>query len=127
MHLQFLIEDMSGEVLIRHVMDNDRRNTEEFREELEMRALWSMVSIDHVFCIAVEEMEAWLLGDREAVFKAYPNAREGILFVKDCPTYREIGKYKSKWADNIGKYMNLETNKSPSFKQFIQEIQMRVG
>ena len=187
MHIQFLIEDMSGEVLIRHVMgklligngsvtydckafkgiggfkknieasivivlDNDQRNIDEFRDELHRRALWAMISIDHVFCIAVEEMEAWLLGDRTALFEAYPNARESAFreyeqdsicgtwevlanvvykgglkkFKKDCPSYGEIGKYKSKWADEIGKYMNIDNNISPSFNYFLSQIRMRI-
>lgn len=35
--------------------------------------------MDHVFCIAVEEMEAWLMGDREALLCAYPKAKESVL------------------------------------------------
>lgn len=112
-----------------------------------------MVSIDYVFCIAVEEMEAWLLGDREALFKAYPEAREnkykeysqdsicgtwecladivykgGIKkFKKECPTYREVGKYKSEWAEKIGSYMRIDNNESPSFNYFIRELKMRLN
>ena len=32
-----------------------------------------------VFCIAIEEAEAWLLGDRHAIEQAYPNAKSDIL------------------------------------------------
>lgn len=134
------------------VLDNDNRNTEEFKEELEYRAALAMMSMDCIFCIAIEEMEAWLLGDEEALFKAYPNAREskyreyrqdsicgtwefladvifkgGITkFRKECPTYREVGKYKAEWAEKIGKNMRLDGNKSPSFQFFIREVRKKV-
>ena len=61
------------------VLDNDRNNPAEFQKKLEELAKSQMISIDHVFCIAVEEMEAWLLGDRNAVLKAYPSAKTSLL------------------------------------------------
>ena len=110
------------------VLDNDNRDNKEFESQLQKQAELAMISIDHAFCIAVEEMEAWLLGDKDALFKAYSNAREskykeyqqdsicgtwefladiiykgGINnFRKECPTYREVGKYKAEWAMKIG-------------------------
>lgn len=104
-----------------------------------------------LFCIAVEEMESWLLGDITAIQNAYPNARVGILnnyiqdsicgtwevlanaiyqggiskFKKDCPTFREIGIHKAIWAENIGGLLNLEANKSPSFQLFTSELDKR--
>lgn len=215
MHLQFLLEDMSGEVLIHKVMtklmsevhsftydcksfkgiggfkshgsvndiktnkllsdlliylkgfdkcfmnydacifvvvDNDTRDTALFKEELEMKARQAMISTDCVFCIAVEEMEAWLLGDEQAILKAYPNARMSryreyvqdsicgtwevladivyrgglVKLKKECPTYREIGACKSEWANNIGHFMELNENKSPSFRFFLREIRKRI-
>lgn len=215
MYFQFLIEDMSGEILTRHVMDklskehagiyfdckafkgigglkvssniqeiktnkllndlkhylrgfdkalkdipaaifivldNDKRDTDIFMQQLIHQADIATIQMDYVFCIAVEEMEAWLLGDKEAILQAYPNAREMVLkdykqdsicgtweflanalykgglknFQKDCPTYREVGKYKAKWADEIGRYMVLDRNISPSFQHFILELHKRV-
>lgn len=142
MHFQFLIEDMSGEILIRRVMekitdkspgitfdcksfkgiggfrsaskvkdiktnkllsdlgiylkgfdkslrnyaaalvivlDNDTRDTDKFRKQLQDQAQLAGISIDHIFCITVEEMEAWLLGDREAILQAYPKVKENML------------------------------------------------
>ncbi len=38
-----------------------------------------MILCDYVFCIAVKEMEAWLLGDREAIQKAYPMQRRQYI------------------------------------------------
>ena len=134
------------------VLDNDTRDTAKFQTELEQVANQNMITIDHVFCIAVEEMEAWLLGDENAVLKAYPDARLQVIhsyvqdsicgtwekladavykgglvkFKKDCPTYQEKGKYKSEWSWNIGKYMEFSANKSPSFQKFISEINKRI-
>lgn len=135
------------------VLDNDKRETQEFERQLETVAEDAHILIDHVFCIAVEEMEAWLLGDRKALFQAYPNARESALkdyvqdsicgtwevlanaiykggikkFKKDCPTYREVGRFKSEWADRIGLYFHLEDNCSPSFQKLIGEIRERIA
>lgn len=40
------------------VLDNDTRNTEEFLAELNRVAQLNMITVDHVFCIAIEEVEA---------------------------------------------------------------------
>lgn len=56
------------------VLDNDTRNTEEFLAELNRVAQQNLITVDHVFCIAVEEVEAWLLGDAAAILAAYPLA-----------------------------------------------------
>lgn len=135
------------------VLDNDTRDREKFESELKHQAEMADVSVDYVFCIAVEEMEAWLLGDKKALFTAYPNAREskykeyvqdsicgtwemladivfkgGInKFKKECPTYRERGKYKAEWAENIGKYFELNSNKSPSFQKFISSVREKLS
>lgn len=135
------------------IIDNDNRNTEEFRNVLEQVAQQNRITTDHIFCIAVEEVEAWLLGDESAILAAYPNAKLQHLhsYVQDsicgtwevladvvypggcakmkksCPSYGEIGKIKSEWAINIGKNMMLDSNKSPSFQYFISEISKRVA
>lgn len=134
------------------VLDNDKRDTAEFKKQLEELAVQSMISLDHVFCIAVEEMEAWLLGDREALFRAYPKASESVLkeyeqdsicgtwevlanaaykggfgkMKRDCFTYREIGRNKAEWADKIGRYLSLDRNVSPSFNFFVRELRARI-
>jgi len=134
------------------VVDNDDRNTIEFQSSLNSVAIQNHISVDHVFCVAVEEVEAWLLGDEPAVIAAYPSARKQVIhsycqdsicgtwevlanaiypgglakFEKDCPTYIEKGKFKCEWATNIGNHMDLNNNKSPSFKFFINEINSRL-
>lgn len=47
-------------------------------------------------------------------------------FKKECPTYREVGKYKAEWAEQIGNYLDLNTNESPSFRYFITVLRERV-
>lgn len=134
------------------VMDNDNRDTEAFSAELDRVAAQNMITTDHVFCIAVEEIEAWLLGDEQAILAAYPNAKLSHLHAyeqdsicgtwevladvvypggsakmkKICQAYGEIGKIKCEWATNIGGYMNWSSNKSPSFQFFTSEIDKRI-
>lgn len=143
---------MSGAVIM-VVLDNDKRDPEKFQIQLEEIAKQNMILADHVFCIAVKEMEAWLLGDMNAVERAYPNARkngrkdyiqDGIcdtwetlanivypggvkkLKNKAANSYSEIGKMKMEWADRIGKMLDLNQNESPSFQRFIFELTRRI-
>lgn len=135
------------------VLDNDTRNTEEFLAELNRVAQQNMITVDYVFCIAVEEVEAWLLGDEAAVLAAYPLAKIQQLHTyvqdsicgtwevladvvypggvsklkKECPTYIEIGNCKSEWARKIGSHMDIAHNNSPSFNYFITEITKRLS
>ena len=133
------------------VLDNDERDPAAFLNELNQLAKQNDIKADYAFCIAVEEMEAWLLGDRQALAEAYPSARLSKMqaYVQDsiCGTwelladvvypggseklkknsYVEIGKCKCEWADRIGSHMDIGRNKSPSFKYFISEISKRLG
>lgn len=134
------------------VLDNDTRDTSIFLAELNRVAQQNMIDADHVFCIAVEEVEAWLLGDENAIVAAYPSAKLQQLrgyvqdsicgtweiladvvypggvykLKKNCPTYIEIGNCKSEWAGKIGVHMNMAHNHSPSFNYFITEINKRI-
>ena len=103
------------------------------------------------FCIAIEEGEAWLLGDIPAIKTAYPNARDNVLngYTNDaiCGTWelladaifqggateltrkgwRAVGREKSIWATRIAPNMDVKNNKSPSFCYFRQKIQELMG
>ena len=98
------------------------------------------------FCIAIEEGEAWLLGDIPAIKVAYPKAKDNVLkrYQNDsiCGTWElladaiftggsnalgkkpwyVIGKEKSTWAEKIAPEMNVDKNASPSFCYFRDKI-----
>lgn len=142
-----------GEAAIVVVLDNDKRDVQTFRTELEHMAAENMILCDHTFCIAVKEMEAWLLGAPDAIKEAYPNARMQFLkkYEQDaiCDTwevlaeivypkglrnlkklaggsYAEIGNAKCEWSDRIGRCLRLDENLSPSYRQFIGELEKRI-
>ena len=128
------------------VCDLDSRCLKEFRQEL--------LAVLHVcnprpntrFCIAVEEGEAWLLGDMPAIRAAYPQARDAVLnsYTNDsiCGTWelladavfaggskalvrrgwRAVGREKSVWATKIPPLMDVENNASPSFQYFREKL-----
>ena len=98
------------------------------------------------FCIAIEEGEAWLLGDVRAIKRAYPNLRATVLngYMNDsiCGTWevladavftggsaaltsrgwRAVGTEKSAWAESIAPLMDVENNASPSFCYFREKL-----
>ena len=146
------LKSMGKSAAVFVVVDNDNRNTDEFRNELEQVATNKGVTIDHVFCIAVEEMEAWLLGDENAISSAYPQAKTSLIrtykqdsicgtwemladvvypkgrvkLKKDCKNYQDIGTVKYEWAQKIGAYLDIHKNQSPSFNYFMKEIEKRL-
>ena len=147
------LRSMGREAAVFIVLDNDTRNTEDFRKELADVAEKNNICIDHVFCVAIEEMEAWLLGDSDAVKKAYPDAK--INFIRnyeqdsicgtwevlaeaiykgglkrlreECTTFVEIGSCKCEWAKKIGQFMDVDSNLSPSFNYFVDEVRKRLS
>ena len=135
------------------VLDNDKRDIQQFRQELEDTAVSNMILCDYAFCVAIKELEAWLLGDTEAIRAAYPNAKMQYIkkYEQDaiCETwevladmvypkgltelrkkagnaYAEIGKAKCEWADRIGRHIHLHENNSPSYQHFINELEKRI-
>ena len=104
-----------------------------------------------LFRIAIEEGEAWLLGDRNAVKAAYPHAKEQVLnaYEQDsiCGTWEKLadavypggsqklkqlgwphtGQAKYKWANNIAPHLDVESNQSRSFQVFRNGIRNLAG
>ncbi|MBF0146349.1 MAG: hypothetical protein HQL84_10090 [Magnetococcales bacterium] len=132
--------DFAAAVIV--VCDLDDRNREIFHQELN-----AVLDVCHPapiarFCLAIEEGEAWYLGDLGAVETAYPKARKEILntYVNDsiCGTWEKladaiypggakalrkqgwqaVGREKSNWATRISPHMDPNTNNSPSFVSF---------
>jgi len=134
------------EAVVIIVCDLDGRNASGFLEELEALLEECNPQPDTRFCLAIEEGEAWLLGDFPAVKAAYPGAKDGVLsaYVNDsiCGTWerladavypgganalsrkgwQNVGAEKFKWAEDICPRMDIEANHSPSFCSFRDTI-----
>ncbi len=104
-----------------------------------------------LFRIAIEEGEAWLLGDRNAVKATYPLVKEHVLntYVQDsiCGTWEKladavypggshklkrlgyplIGQIKCEWARKIAPHLDVESNQSRSFQVFRDGIRNLAG
>ncbi len=133
------------------VCDLDDRCLKSFREELMTLLDKCNPRPETRFCIAIEEGEAWFLGDIVAVKQAYPNAKDAILneymYNNDsiCGTWELladavykggsqrllsqgfVGAEKSAWAEKITPYMDLNNNKSPSFNYFLMKLRELAG
>ena len=128
------------------VCDLDNWCLKTFRQEL-FRVLNSCNPKPETrFCIAIEEGEAWLLGDISAIKAAYPKAKDKVLnnYKNDsiCGTWElladaifaggsnalgkkpwyVIGREKSVWAQKIAPEMDINKNASPSFCYFRDKI-----
>ena len=121
------------------VLDSDRKDCAAFLTQLKELADASEMSSKTLFRLAIEEMEAWYLGDREALLRAYPRAKTKALdgYEQDsvCGTWEVVadalypggskkvkkagwplpGQLKHEWAEKIGPEMDIENNTSPSF------------
>ena len=108
------------------VLDSDRKDCAAFLTQLKELADASEMSSKTLFRLAIEEMEAWYLGDREALLRAYPRAKTKALdgYEQDsvCGTWEVVadalypggsrrsrragwplpGQLKHEWAEKIG-------------------------
>ena len=124
------------------VCDLDNRDKDTFLSELNAVLAKCNPAPKTSFCLAIEEGEAWLLGDWTAIKTAYPKAKEQIFKTyendKICGTWEKLadviysggreallkagtqaqGIAKSEWAEKISPLMNVTVNKSPSFNVF---------
>lgn len=120
------------------VVDSDKRNCVDFLAELKALAAQCQAP-PTLFRLAIEEVEAWYLGDRQAVLSTYPRAKKAVLdsYVQDtvCGTWEKLadalysggsaafrkaggrspGQVKYEWAEKIGPLLEPERNLSPSF------------
>ncbi len=123
------------------VMDSDDKDPQTLRQELYRVASKFAPDVRNVVGICTEEVEAWMLGDKNAVVDAYPDCKTEVIdaYEQDsiCGTwevlcraisenaddlidigYPAIGHYKALWAENISRYMLPQKNVSPSFNTF---------
>ena len=124
------------------VLDADRRDCKAFLHELTVVAKSCKPAPTTLFRLAIEEMEAWYLGDHAALHKVYPRAKREVLdrYVQDsvCQTWEMLadavlaggaaaikkagwtraGELKHEWAEKLGAVMNVDQNVSPSFCKF---------
>lgn len=137
-------QDSPAAVVI--VCDLDDRCQKNFRRELFDILSTCRPKPGAYFCFAIEEGEAWFLGDILAVKKAYPKAKDAVLNAYNndsiCGTWEKladavypggaqalskkgwqaVGAEKSKWAENIAPHMDIENNQSPSFRYFREKV-----
>lgn len=128
------------------IMDADSLPFSQVHDLLQTMAEQYAPGLVHVIGVCVEETESWLLGDQEAIMKAYPEADLDVLteYQQDsvCGTweilchallrerapalirigYPAIGQLKNEWASNISVYMDPARNVSPSFHAFSKEL-----
>ncbi|MHB8422844.1 MAG: DUF4276 family protein [Leptospirales bacterium] len=128
------------------VCDLDNRCLHAFRQDL-FKILNECDPMPETrFCLAIEEGEAWFLGDINAVKSVYPKAKDAVLsdYVNDsiCGTWEHLanavfpggaqslsakgwqstGTEKSVWAEKITPHMDIENNNSPSFCYFRDKL-----
>ena len=128
------------------ICDLDDRNKQQFLSELDDILKSCSPKPNAVFCLAIEEFEAWYLGDLNAVKKAFPRAKSNVLggYENDsiCGTWevladaiysggskslskkglQAVGEQKSIWAETISPHMNVERNASPSFNEMREQL-----
>jgi hypothetical protein len=121
------------------ILDTDKRDCAAFLSELKTVANACNPAPTALFRLAIEEIEAWYLGDQNALLAAYPRAKKEVLakYVQDstCNTWELLadavysggstaikkagwplpGQVKHEWAEKIGPKMDVEGNLSPSF------------
>ncbi|MFO1434586.1 MAG: DUF4276 family protein [Candidatus Competibacteraceae bacterium] len=133
------------------VVDNDKRDCVQFLSELTGLLASCDPAPNTLFRLAIEEVEAWYFGDRDALLAAYPQAKVRVLdeYVQDslCDTWEKLadaihpggrsiikkigwpesGEVKCRWAEQIGPKMAIERNCSPSFRKFYDGLLRLTG
>jgi len=133
------------------VLDVDKRDCATFLHELKMVAISCEPAPNTLFRLAIEEIEAWYLGDKDALLHAYPRAKRDVLerYVQDsaCDTWELLadavypggslairkkgwplpGQIKHEWAEKIAPYLSLQGNASPSFNKLIDGLSLLIS
>jgi len=134
-----------GTVIV--ICDLDSKEKEQFLSELQNVLDTCTKKPETFFFLAIEEFEAWYLGDLDAIRKAYSRAKNNVLnsYVNDsiCGTWelladavykgghkallkkgwQAVGEQKKIWAETISPHMNVDGNSSPSFNDMHTQLQ----
>lgn len=135
------------QLLLVVVLDADDEPPAGLRDKLRSLAVLHAPTLPVIIGLSVEEMESWLLGDFQAIARAYPKADRSrmqhyqqdsvcgtwqilaeVLLQEDAQRlieigYPAVGQYKSEWAQKIVPYMEPERNRSPSFQEFRSQLE----
>ena len=134
-------------ILVVVILDSDDDDKDQLYQDIEFLIRSFSPRNLFVIGISVEEMEAWLLGDWEAIEQAYPEAdkkrwqaykQDSICGSWECLAeiiegkdkaeelievgYPAVGAYKYRWAERIAPFMKNERNRSMSFQDFLTRL-----
>jgi hypothetical protein len=133
------------------VLDSDRHDCFALLTELNSLVAQCKTPPRTLFRLAIEETEAWYLGDEEALKTAYPKCKNPVLskYKQDsvCGTWELLadaiypggsaavkkagwpkpGEIKHEWAEKIGPLMDVEKNRSPSFMKLRDGVRTLVA
>ncbi len=127
---------------------DDRPDCASFKKELVNLLRFCQHKPKCLFRIAIEELEAWFLGDQQAIRQAYPRVKQSVLntYVQDsqCGTWEKLAEaifpgglkalvqygkrshnifeQKRVWASNICPLLDVQHNQSPSFQAFCSGV-----
>lgn len=143
------LQDLDAAVVV--VVDQDRQCCTDLKAEMVKVLDACNPRPKTLFRIAIEEMEAWLLGDHDAIEAAYPKAKHRVIdgYAQDsvCGTwelladaiypggadalkklgYPQVGQIKYEWAEQIACSVDVENNASKSFQVFRDGIRRLAG
>lgn len=128
------------------VLDADEESPEARHEELALLGRVLARELPFAAGVAVEEMEAWILGDRAACLAAWPEIDRAVLgrYEQDsiCGTwehlarallgrgaerliragYPAVGAMKAEWAAAVAPHLEPSRNRSPSFRRSYRAV-----
>ncbi len=152
--LKYYGKEQDDNLAVVVLVDLDDKNCIQFKKQLLEILNFCQPAPKVLFRIAIEELEAWFLGDRIAVKKSYPNAKEKILdsYEQDsiCGTWEKLAdavyeggvkelhsrygrgskkilRKKAEWAIKICQHMDVRKNESPSFRVFRDGIRNMIA